>query len=225
MTSNKIKNLIPGFLAPSRLWKRWETSLSAMLTTSRIVTIGIPVSSILNVTVILTITYSFDTELALLAKSAFGLEQKAMAQTAVSEASLPDNIYLYGQSPKPEQIGQEYIVFQVQQGQVFGAVYLPQSEFNCFQGKLDATQLSLTMIYPDEFTNTESDFDRKLSKLNSQPSASQSLAALTAMGSNVLLNDESMTNFSQVNLETYYPITQISNNDRHIVASCQNIKL
>ena len=224
MTSNKINkinNLIRGFLASWRLWRSWQTPLSAMGTTSGIVAIAIPVLYIPNVAVILTVIYSFDAELALLAKSSFGLDQKAIAQTAFSEASFPDGIYLYGQSPKPEQIGQEYIVFQLQQGQVVGAVYLPQSEFNCFQGKLDATQLSLTMIYPDELTNTDSDFDRKL---NSQPSASHSVAALTAIGSHLPRHEESITDFYQVNLETYYPITQISNNDRHIVSVCQDIK-
>ena len=226
MTSNKIKNLIRGFLAPWRLWQRWKTPLSAMLTTSGIVAIAIPIWSIPHVAAILTVTYSFDTESVLLDKSSFGLDQKAIAQTTVSQAPFPDGIYLYGQSPKPEQIGQEYIVFQVQQGQVVGAVYLPQSEFNCFQGKLDATQLSLTMIYPEELTNAESDFDDKLidRKLNSQPSASHSVAALTAIGSHLPRNEESITDFHQVNLETYYPITQISNNDRHIVSVCQDIK-
>ena len=223
---NKIKNLIRGFLAPWHLWQRWEIPLSVMGMTSGIVVIAVPVWSIPNVAVILTVTYSFDTESALLDKSSFGLDQKAIAQTTVSQAPFPEGIYLYGQSPKPEQIGQEYIVFQVQQGQVVGAVYLPQSEFNCFQGKLDATQLSLTMIYPDELTNAESDFDDKLidRKLNSQPSTAHSVAALTVMGSHLPRHNESITDFHQVNLETYYPITQISNNDRHIVSVCQDIK-
>ena len=55
------------------------------------------------------------------------------------KASFPvkDGIYLYGQSPKPNQLGQGYIIFQKQQNKVTGALYMPQSEFNCFQGTIN----------------------------------------------------------------------------------------
>ena len=197
MTSNKMKNLIRGFLTPGRLWQRWDTSIIATLTTSGIIAIAIPVLFSPNVSVISTVTYSLDTKSALLAKSSF-----------------PDGIYLYGQSPKPKQIGQEYIVFQVRQGQVIGAFYLPQSEFNCFQGKFDATRLTLKMLYPDELTNTKSQFAFH------PHSQAQSLAAFSSTESNLPPNKRSISNFYQVNLETYYPITQISNNDRRILAAC-----
>ncbi len=200
MISNKIKNLIRGFLTPGRLWHRWETSIIAMIGTSGIIAIVIPVLFSPHVSVISTITYSLDIESALLAESYFS-----------------DGIYLYGQSPKPEQIGREYIVFQVRQGQVIGAFYLPQSEFNCFQGKFDATRLTLKMLYPDELTNTKSEF---AFYPHSQASTSQSLAAFSSTESYLSPNERSISNFHQVNLETYYQITQISNNDRRIIAAC-----
>ena len=200
MTSNKIKNLIRGFLTPRRLWQRWETNITAMLTTSGIIAIVIPVLFSPNVSLSSAITYSLDTKSALLAKSSF-----------------PDGIYLYGKSPKPKQIGREYIVFQVRQRQVIGAFYLPQSEFNCFQGKLDATRLTLKMLYPDELTNTKSEF---AFYPHSQASTSQNLAAFSSTESNLPPNGRAMSSFHQVNLETYYPITQISNNDRRIIAAC-----
>ncbi len=197
MTSNKIKNLIRGFLTPRRLWQRWETNITAMLTTSGIIAIVIPVLFSSNVSLSSAITYSIDTKSALLAKSYFS-----------------DGIYLYGQSPKPEQIGQKYIVFQVRQGQVIGAFYLPQSEFNCFQGKFDATRLTLKILYPDELTNTKSEFAFY------PHSQTQNLAAFSSIGSNLPPNGRAISSFHQVNLETYYPITQISNNDRRIIAAC-----
>ncbi len=215
MTSNKIKNLIRGLIAPGRLWLSWETTIMAMLTTSGIIAIALPVSCRPHVSVISTVTYSLDIESAHLATSSFELNPKAIAQTAISETSFPDGIYLYGQSPQPEQIGQEYIIFQVRQGQVVGAVYLPRSEFNCFQGKLDATQLSVTMINADELTNNELEIDRQWKK----PSASRNLADLTAVGSHLILND-----VHQVNLEAYYPIAQASDNDRRMVTTCQGAR-
>ncbi|MDJ0692440.1 MAG: hypothetical protein QNJ41_28620 [Xenococcaceae cyanobacterium MO_188.B32] len=209
MTSNKIKNLIRGLISPKRLWLSWETTIMAMLATSAIIAISplarhcaiaLPRAFRSHVSVISTVTYSLNTKSVHLAKSSF-----------------PDGIYLYGNSPTPEQIGQEYIVFQVRQGQVVGAFYLPQSEFNCFQGKLDATQLTLKMLDPDELTNTESEF---AFRPNSQASSSQSLAAFSSTGSHLSPNERAISNFHQVNLETYYPITQISNNDRRIIAAC-----
>ena len=197
MTSNKIKNLIRGLLTSGRLWQRWEKNITAMLTTSGIIAIVIPVLFSPNVSVISTVTYSLDTKSTLLAKNSF-----------------PDGIYLYGQSPKPEQIGREYIVFQVRQGQVIGAFYLPQSEFNCFQGKFDATRLTLKMLYPDELTNTKSE-------LAFHPhSQAQSLATFSSTGSHLPPNGRAISSFHQVNLETYYQITQISNNDHRIITAC-----
>ncbi len=204
MTSNKIKNLIRGLITPKRLWLSWETIIMAMLATSGIIAIALPISFRPHISVISTVTYSLDTKSALLAKSFF-----------------PDGIYLYGQSPTPEQIGQEYIVFQVWQGQVVGAFYLPQSEFNCFQVKLDATQFTLKMLDPDELTNTESEF---AFRPNSQASSSQGLAAFSSTGSHLSPNERAISNFHQVNLETYYQITQISNNERRIIAACLDFK-
>ncbi|WP_341730782.1 hypothetical protein [Microcoleus sp. EPA2] len=56
------------------------------------------------------------------------------------------SIYLYGQSPEPEQIKQEYFVFEVRQGKVVGAFYLPRSAFYCFYGSMEVNQLNLTVV-------------------------------------------------------------------------------
>ena len=57
-----------------------------------------------------------------------------------------DGVYLYGQSPKSNQLGQGYIIFQKQQDKVTGALYMPQSEFNCFQGTLNPSgELAMTV--------------------------------------------------------------------------------
>jgi hypothetical protein len=57
-----------------------------------------------------------------------------------------DGVYLYGQSPKSNQLGQGYIIFQKQQDKISGALYMPQSEFNCFQGTLNKSgELAMTV--------------------------------------------------------------------------------
>lgn len=59
---------------------------------------------------------------------------------------LADGVYLYGQSEQPNQIGSEYLVFEVKQGQVTGGFYMPRSSFDCFYGNVEANQLALTVI-------------------------------------------------------------------------------
>lgn len=57
-------------------------------------------------------------------------------------AALPDGIYLYGDSPQPNQVLQNYIVFQRQDDRVVGAIYAPRSDFACFTGKIQGNTLS-----------------------------------------------------------------------------------
>jgi hypothetical protein len=95
---------------------------------------------------------------------------------------ITEGIYLYGQSPKPEEIKKEYFVFEVRQGKVVGAFYLPRSAFYCFYGSLEATQLNLTVV---------DSYDRSTSPYS-------------------------------VNLQQYYPISTVSDNDRRILDICKS---
>jgi hypothetical protein len=64
------------------------------------------------------------------------------------DSSFPkeDGIYLYGQSSQPGQVGQGYVVFQKQQGRVTGALYMPHSEYSCFNGTVDNSgELAMTV--------------------------------------------------------------------------------
>lgn len=58
---------------------------------------------------------------------------------------LEDGAYLYGESSQPEQIGQAYMVFEVKQGQLTGAFYMPSSSFDCFSGVATGNQLNLNI--------------------------------------------------------------------------------
>ncbi|HEY9853797.1 MAG TPA: hypothetical protein V6D28_30280 [Leptolyngbyaceae cyanobacterium] len=63
-----------------------------------------------------------------------------------SSSSLRDGIYLYGNSPQPNQVASHYVVFERRKGEVVGAFYSPQSEFNCFAGNIQGTQLKVEAI-------------------------------------------------------------------------------
>lgn len=80
-------------------------------------------------------------------------EQRAQAQQSGSSetaASLPDGIYLYGETPQPEQAQQSYVVFEREQGKVVGAFYTPYSEFACFTGEQKGSQLEVKAVTLEE---------------------------------------------------------------------------
>ena len=67
-----------------------------------------------------------------------------------TEPSLKNGVYLYGQSPVAESLGSEYLVFEVKDGSVKGAFYMPSSEFACFTGDVNRQSLSLSVSDPYE---------------------------------------------------------------------------
>ncbi|HEY9801781.1 MAG TPA: hypothetical protein V6D25_15595 [Leptolyngbyaceae cyanobacterium] len=132
--------------------------------------------------------------------------QKAEKETAIAPRfSLPkrDGVYLFGQSPKPNQVGQGYVLFHKQQGKLVGALYMPNSEFSCFQGTIDKSgELAMTV------TGT--------------PDAGASPDVATASTIPQLDDDEPMTYAYTVALQDYHPIKTISANDRRILQMCRS---
>lgn len=98
-----------------------------------------------------------------------------------ASTGLADGIYLYGQSSKPDEIKQEYFVFEMRQSKVVGAYYLPRSAFYCFYGTSDRTQLNLIVV--DSYDGSRSPYS--------------------------------------VNLQQYYQISAVSENDRRILGICK----
>ncbi|MBC1213881.1 hypothetical protein GNE08_06555 [Trichormus variabilis ARAD] len=130
--------------------------------------------------------------------------QKAEKETAIApKFSLPkkDGIYLYGQSPQPDQIGQGYVLFKKQQGRLVGALYMPNSEFSCFQGKLDTSgELAMTVT--------------------ATPDAGISPEVATASTLPKFSEDEPTSYAYSLALQDYHPINRISPGDRRILQMC-----
>ncbi|BAC08993.1 hypothetical protein [Thermosynechococcus vestitus] len=59
---------------------------------------------------------------------------------------LANGLYLFGESPQPQQIGRSYIVFEVHDRKVYGALYLANSSFDCFRGTVGDRQLQVTVL-------------------------------------------------------------------------------
>jgi hypothetical protein len=130
--------------------------------------------------------------------------QLAAKESAVTpRVNLPaqDGIYLYGQSPSPNQLGQGYVLFHKQQGRVTGALYMPQSEFSCFQGTLEQSgELAMTVT--------------------GSPDAGGSTEVATANKLPTLPQDEPITYAYSVALQDYHQINSISASDRRILQMC-----
>lgn len=69
-----------------------------------------------------------------------------MAVASPGNSLLKDGTYLYGEVSQPDQLRQEYFVFEVKNNQVTGAVYMPRSEFDCFYGSLKNLNLEMKIV-------------------------------------------------------------------------------
>jgi uncharacterized protein YdbL (DUF1318 family) len=131
--------------------------------------------------------------------------QKATKNANVAATKFPkqDGVYLYGQSPQPNQLGQGYIVFQKRQNQVMGALYMPSSEFSCFQGNVDSTgELAMTVTAPGAGGLEEVATANRLPKLDA---------------------DQPMTYAYSVALQDYHKLNTVSDNDRQILQMCNQV--
>ncbi|MEH2058290.1 MAG: hypothetical protein V7K97_19460 [Nostoc sp.] len=123
------------------------------------------------------------------------------------KASFPvkDGIYLYGQSPKPNQLGQGYIIFQKRQDKVTGALYMPQSELNCFQGTINPSgELAMTV-------NTSSN----------EASSEQSNQVATTNRLPKVNDDESNSYAYSLALQDFYRLNSIAASDRRTLQMCK----
>ena len=139
----------------------------------------------------------------------------AVARTAPTHSTVPDGIYLYGQSPEPDQIGQEYLVFESKQGIIRGASYLPRSEFVCFDASHQDQILTVTL--------RESQGPIIVTHNQSAPSR-QYLASASTRGSvsgpSITSSDAATSPSYPINLNTFHRIQDVSQNDQRILTAC-----
>jgi hypothetical protein len=74
------------------------------------------------------------------------IKKSTRAVATNSGSSLANGTYLYGESTEPGRIGSEYIVFDNQDGQAVGAVFMTDSEYSCFSGKVQHGQLNMQVL-------------------------------------------------------------------------------
>lgn len=126
--------------------------------------------------------------------------QSESVRSTVQPRSLSDGTYLYGQVAKADQIGQTYLVLQVRDRIVKGAIYEPFSSFDCLQGKVQANRLALTIT--NSYEQTQSPYAITL-QTNSQ----------VATAANPPLE--------AVKLAGFHQIQTLSSNDRRLLSICE----
>lgn len=114
--------------------------------------------------------------------------------------SLRDGTYLYGQATKAEQIGKTYLVLQVRDRAVTGAIYAPASSFDCVQGTVQANKLALTIT--NSYEQTQSPYAIAL----------QTNSRVASAGNPTL---------EAVKLAGYHRIQAVSANDRRLLSTCE----
>lgn len=132
-------------------------------------------------------------------------ESRVTEATALAGASnrrpLADGVYLYGQSPQPDQLGSAYLVFQVNNSRVVGAFYMPASSFDCFYGEVEESQLALTVV--DSYEQTRYPYGIAL----------ESGSSVAAVGNGQV---------NPVSLQGYHTISNLSETDENILSVCQS---
>ena len=127
---------------------------------------------------------------------------KAEHLVSINTQTIPDGIYLYGQSPELNRVGQIYMVFESRGQKVIGALYMPESEFDCFYGAPDrGNELALTVV-------------------NSYDRMTHDFALAIAPEYPVASRSDRLTG-QQFALEGFHAIAHLSEIERRILGTCK----
>jgi hypothetical protein len=110
---------------------------------------------------------------------------------------LTDGVSLYGESDRPDEVGKEYLILEKVGNKTIGAIYMPQSDFSCFYGRVKKSELNITLI--DGYNGQQYNYGLSLHS-----------RGLTA------------SKMPMMGTPTYHPLGQISDNDRRILESCKS---
>jgi hypothetical protein len=142
---------------------------------------------------------------ALVAEASPDVSQAARPQAATdaspAPASLSNGVYLFGQSAKPEEIGNAYLVFEVRDSKMIGAFYMPRSSFDCVYGSLQPNQLALTVV--NSYDQSTHPYEIAVRQDN----------PVTTAGSNSAVK--------KFGLEGMQQLTEVSENDQRILEVCK----
>lgn len=127
-------------------------------------------------------------------------ERSIGASDSFAPEPLPDGVYLYGETQTPDQIGASYMVMEVNDNQVVGALYIPHSSFDCFQGEFQGNQLDMTVV-------------------NSYDRTTQGYSFAVQNNSYIASIDDPVSTPARLN--GMYNLSEVSSNDQRILETCK----
>ncbi len=139
--------------------------------------------------------------LATAVAAVIGISAMAAQGAVGGHPGLGDGTYLYGESPVANATGAVYLVFQVTDSTLTGAVYQPSSSFDCVYGTVTPDALHLTVI--DAYDKTESAYSVALAP------AATTIASVGGVA-------------SAAQIEGMHPISLLSSLDQQLLATCAN---
>lgn len=129
---------------------------------------------------------------------------KASVKGAIPANNFPtgNGVFLYGSSQRAGVFGKGYIVFEKQGSKVVGGMYMPSSEFNCFQGDLNRSgEIAMTVKgYAGDINPTQ------VASIDGLPKEEENEPANYAYA---------------VTLQDYYQLDTVGKNDRSILQTCK----
>lgn len=120
---------------------------------------------------------------------------------SLNSSSLTNGVYLYGETQQPNQIGAAYMVMQVDGDRVVGALYMPRSSFDCFQGAIQGEQLDLTVV-------------------NSYDQSTHSYSLAVQNESYIASIDDPVS--APARLNGMYNLPEVSETDQRILETCKS---
>ncbi|MBD0267770.1 MAG: hypothetical protein ICV77_05680 [Cyanobacteria bacterium Co-bin8] len=115
--------------------------------------------------------------------------------------TLPANgLYLYGEAPEADQMGMGYMVFESVDQRLVGALYMPNSSFDCFQGEVQGPELA--MMITNSYTQETYPFE-------------------VALVTNDAIASTSSSTLAPLTLEGFHQLPNLSENDVRILETCK----
>lgn len=132
-----------------------------------------------------------------------GTQPDILQAAAIAQSITPifpaQGTYLFGQVPEADQIGAGYMVFEVTGETIIGALYVPHSSFDCFQGQIQGNELA--MMITQSYTQEVYPYAIALTTDDAIASTGETLSPLS--------------------LEGFHQIATVSDNDIRMLETCK----
>lgn len=169
-----------------------------MVTTLTSTTIATQTRQILRQTLLLSASLITIVPTAIAAPSLTPIRPSAAPQGT----TIANGTYLYGETSQRNQLGSTYLVFEIRNQTISGAVYWPGSAFECLSGQAQPDRLALT-----------------IAANQNQPTSTRNIA----LSRSAIVASTGKT-APAIGLEGMHPIGPLTSNDQRILKMCQTKK-